>query len=79
MDYSFSFFHLQQNYYKLLDGLRITLELTVAANVIGITAGFLLSLLTLSKYRFVRCRSDREGAYQAPGGAADAGQAEGAV
>lgn len=54
MDYSPSFFHITQNVDKLLDGLWITLQLTVAANVIGLTCGFLLSLLALSRFSAIR-------------------------
>lgn len=54
MDYSFSFFHVTQNLDKLLDGLWITLQLTIAANLVGITFGFVLSLLALSRFTAVR-------------------------
>ncbi|WJM97338.1 amino acid ABC transporter permease [Pseudomonas defluvii] len=54
MDYSFSFFHVTQNLDKLVDGLWITLQLTVAANLVGLTFGFVLSLLALSRFRAIR-------------------------
>lgn len=54
MDYSPSFFHVAQNFDKLLDGLWITLQLTLAANLIGLTCGFVLSLLALSRFAAVR-------------------------
>ncbi|WP_204347920.1 ABC transporter permease subunit, partial [Rhizobium leguminosarum] len=38
----------------LLQGLWVSLELTAAANVIGIVLGFALALLIMSPYRLVR-------------------------
>jgi polar amino acid transport system permease protein len=54
MDYSFDFFHVFHNFDKLIDGLWITLQLTLAANLIGLTAGFGLSLLAMSRFTVVR-------------------------
>lgn len=52
MNYSFDFNAV--SFAPLLDGLWVTLQLTVAANIIGIVAGFVLALLVMSPYRIVR-------------------------
>ena len=39
---------------QLLAGLRVTIELTIWANVIGLTAGFVLALLSKSRIAPVR-------------------------
>ncbi|MDC7713651.1 amino acid ABC transporter permease [Vogesella sp. LYT5W] len=54
MSYSFDFSGLSQGYDELLDGLRITVELTIAANLIGVTFGFIVALLVMSKLKVVR-------------------------
>lgn len=54
MSYSFDFSGLSQGYDELLDGLRITVELTIAANLIGVTFGFVVALLVMSKLKVVR-------------------------
>jgi len=54
MNYSSSFTYVFDNFDKLLQGLWITLQLTIAANIIGIVFGFLLSLLAISKFRLIR-------------------------
>lgn len=54
MDYAFDFFHVLHNFDKLVDGLWITLQLSLAANLIGLTAGFGLSLLAMSRFAVVR-------------------------
>nr|WP_168928499.1 amino acid ABC transporter permease [Pseudomonas aeruginosa] len=38
----------------LLDGLKVTLELALVSNLIGLVAGFGLSLMTLSRWFFIR-------------------------
>lgn len=43
-----------RNLDKLWDGLLVTLQLTIAANIIGVIAGFLLALLVLSRFAIVR-------------------------
>jgi polar amino acid transport system permease protein len=52
MNYSFDFNAI--SFAPLLRGLIVSLELTVAANAIGILAGFGLALLLMSPYRAVR-------------------------
>lgn len=51
MNYALDIGAVTRNLDKLWDGLLVTLELTIAANVIGVIAGFLLALLVLSPYR----------------------------
>nr|WP_232853151.1 amino acid ABC transporter permease [Pseudomonas aeruginosa] len=38
----------------MLDGLKVTLELALVSNLIGLVAGFGLSLMTLSRWFFIR-------------------------
>jgi polar amino acid transport system permease protein len=52
MNYTFDFNSI--SFAPLLRGLVVSLELTVAANVIGIIAGFGLALLLMSPYRLLR-------------------------
>lgn len=52
MNYTFDFNAVSMA--PLLRGLWVSLELTVAANVIGIVAGFGLALLLMSPWRMVR-------------------------
>ncbi|KQV21179.1 amino acid ABC transporter permease [Rhizobium sp. Root1203] len=52
MNYTFDFNSI--SFGPLLRGLVVSLELTVAANVIGIVAGFGLALLLMSPYRLLR-------------------------
>ncbi|UXS04170.1 amino acid ABC transporter permease [Agrobacterium tumefaciens] len=52
MNYTFDFNAV--SFAPLLRGLWVSLELTVAANIMGIVAGFGLALLLLSPYRLVR-------------------------
>jgi polar amino acid transport system permease protein len=52
MNYTFDFNSI--SFAPLLRGLMVSLELTVAANVIGIIAGFGLALLLMSPYRLLR-------------------------
>ncbi len=52
MNYTFDFNSVSMA--PLLRGLVVSLELTVAANVIGIVAGFGLALLLMSPYRAIR-------------------------
>lgn len=54
MSYSFDFSGLSQGYGDLLDGLKVTVELTIAANLIGVTLGFIVALLVMSKLKVVR-------------------------
>jgi polar amino acid transport system permease protein len=52
MNYTFDFNAV--SFGPLLKGLVVTLELTVAANAIGLTVGFLVALLIMSRIALVR-------------------------
>jgi len=52
MNYTFDFNSI--TFAPLLRGLAVSLELTVAANIIGVIAGFGLALLLMSPYRLLR-------------------------
>lgn len=54
MNYSFDFASVFRNFGPLWDGLLVTVELTIAANAIGLTFGFLLALLVMSRWAVVR-------------------------
>lgn len=54
MDYSFDFQSVFRNFGPLWNGLLVTLELTVAANIIGLTLGFVLALLVMSRWAVIR-------------------------
>jgi polar amino acid transport system permease protein len=54
MEYQLDIGAVTRNMGPLFDGLWITLQLTLAANAIGIIAGFALALLTTSKLAILR-------------------------
>ncbi|AMA45556.1 amino acid ABC transporter permease [Pseudomonas monteilii] len=54
MNYQFDFHFLNGSLPVLLDGLKVTLELALVSNLIGLTCGFLLCLMTLSRWFFIR-------------------------
>lgn len=54
MHYQFDFNFLDGNIGALLQGLKVTIELAVAANVMGLVLGFLLCLLVMSRWAVVR-------------------------
>ncbi|TFW39709.1 amino acid ABC transporter permease [Pseudomonas putida] len=54
MNYQFDFHFLNGSLPALLDGLKVTLELALVSNLIGLTCGFLLCLMTLNRWFFVR-------------------------
>jgi len=54
MEYEFQFHYVRQAWPLLMEGLKTTVQLTVAANAIALTLGFVIALLVLSKYWFVR-------------------------
>ena len=54
MNYVLDIGAVTRNLDKLWEGLLVTLQLTIAANVIGVIAGFLLALLVLSPWKIVR-------------------------
>ena len=51
MNYDFDWFYVKKGFPQLLEGLWLTLELTMWANVIGLVFGFLVALGMLSKVR----------------------------
>ena len=51
MNYDFDWFYVKKGLPQLLEGLWLTLELTMWANVIGLVFGFLVALGMLSKVR----------------------------
>lgn len=53
-NYVFNFGFIFDNVDVLLKGLKVTLELTAISGIIGLVAGFFISLLALSKYKFIR-------------------------
>jgi polar amino acid transport system permease protein len=50
MNYHFDFSFLQNATGPLLSGLGVTLELAIASNLMGLTLGFLLCLLAMSRW-----------------------------
>ncbi|MCF6101359.1 amino acid ABC transporter permease [Mesorhizobium muleiense] len=54
MNYSFDFQSVTRNFGPLLDGLVVTLQLTAAANLIGLTLGFVVALMVMSRWGVVR-------------------------
>ena len=54
MDYHLNFFFVLRDFDKLLDGLVVTLKLTVLANAMGLSFGFGVALLLMSPVHVVR-------------------------
>lgn len=54
MNYQFDFHFLSGSLPALLDGLKVTLQLALVSNLIGLTCGFLLCLMTLSRWTAIR-------------------------
>src|ERR1700676_1986874 len=54
MDYHLNFFFVLRDFDKFLDGLLVTLKLTVLANAMGLSLGFGVALLLMSPVRVVR-------------------------
>ncbi|WP_277182864.1 amino acid ABC transporter permease [Caballeronia sp. BR00000012568055] len=54
MGYQFDFSFLKGSVETLLQGLRVTLELALAANVMGLVCGFFLCLMVMSRWQIVR-------------------------
>ncbi|NRH43202.1 amino acid ABC transporter permease [Pseudomonas sp. MS15a(2019)] len=54
MNYQFDFHFLNGTLGPLWQGLKVTLQLALAANLMGLVMGFLLCLLTLNRWRLVR-------------------------
>lgn len=53
MNYNLDFFYIWKGLPLLLDGLLVTLQLTISATVIGTIAGFFVALAVLSKLRIL--------------------------
>ena len=54
MNYHFDFNSVFRNMQPLWDGLGVTLQLTLAANAIGLTFGFIVALFLFNKYALLR-------------------------
>ncbi|OQP36152.1 amino acid ABC transporter permease [Pantoea latae] len=54
MEYQFNFHFLSGNFDALWDGLKITLELSLMANVLGLTLGFILCMMAISPVAIIR-------------------------
>ena len=54
MNYQFDLFFIANGLWPLLKGLVVTLELTIAANLIGLTLGFVIALLVMSPNPILR-------------------------
>lgn len=54
MDYRFDFHAISQHTGPLVEGLVTTVQLTLAANVVGLTLGFVIALLAMSRWAAVR-------------------------
>jgi polar amino acid transport system permease protein len=54
MNYTTNFFFVMRDFDKLLDGLVVTLKLTLLANVMGLSLGFLVALLLTSRVGIIR-------------------------
>jgi len=54
VNYQFDLFFIANGLWPLLKGLVVTLELTVAANIIGLTLGFVIALLVMSPNPILR-------------------------
>ncbi len=54
MNYHLNFFFVLRDYDKFLDGLAVTLKLTILANAMGLSLGFGVALLLMSPVRVVR-------------------------
>jgi polar amino acid transport system permease protein len=54
MNYQFDFNFLQGNFALLWEGLKVTLQLALVSNIVGLVLGFGLCLLTLSRWFFLR-------------------------
>jgi polar amino acid transport system permease protein len=54
VNYQFDLFFIASGLWPLLKGLVVTLQLTVAANIIGLTLGFVIALLVMSPNPILR-------------------------
>ncbi|SOH94898.1 polar amino acid transport system permease protein [Monaibacterium marinum] len=53
MNYDFSWFHVERAFPTLLEGLWVTLELTLWANIIGLVLGFIVAIGMMSKIKVI--------------------------
>ncbi|MEI2264917.1 amino acid ABC transporter permease [Erwinia sp. CGal63] len=54
MNYQFNFNFLNGNLDALWDGLKVTLELSLMANMLGLTMGFVLCMMAMSSLALIR-------------------------
>jgi polar amino acid transport system permease protein len=54
MNYQFDFSFLEGNFGALFEGLKVTIELAVASNIMGLVLGFFLCLLAMSRWVVAR-------------------------
>lgn len=54
MEYTLNFYSVFRDLEPLVNGLIISLQLTAAANIIGLTLGFAIALMVLSRWAIVR-------------------------
>lgn len=54
MQYQFDFSFLTGHFNELLSGLKVTIELALMANIMGIIFGFMLCLMAMSPIRVIR-------------------------
>ena len=54
MEYNFDLFNIIQGFGPLMKGLVLTLQITLGANLIGLTLGFVLALLVMSASPIIR-------------------------
>lgn len=54
MNYQFDFHFLSGNFGALWEGLKVTLELALVSNVVGLVLGFVLCLLAMNRWFFIR-------------------------
>ncbi|RZF23922.1 amino acid ABC transporter permease [Paraburkholderia sp. UYCP14C] len=54
MGYQFDFGFLHGSLDALLKGLKVTIELTFAANIMGLVLGFFLCLMVMSRWQIIR-------------------------
>jgi len=54
MGYQFDFGFLNGSFDALLKGLKVTIELALAANIMGLVLGFFLCLMVMSRWQIIR-------------------------
>ena len=53
MNYDFDWFYVKKGFPQLMEGLWLTLELTLWANVVGLVLGFMVAIGMLSRIRLI--------------------------